>query len=91
MEIAKRRSGFLRDHQHRFSVRAVRQQVEWDASRLVAAGTAWAVPSAIFSLVGPYAATLPLVEVWTPASRALQVAVGTVDHAGRDRLVVLRS
>ncbi|MEM9073101.1 MAG: hypothetical protein AAGE52_31645 [Myxococcota bacterium] len=90
-DITRRRSTFLEEHQARFPIRAIHHATEWEDRRLVFAGEHWNVPRGVLALAGPYDATLPTVDVWMPANRALRVAVGTVDRAGRDRLLILRS
>lgn len=89
-EIHRRRHGFLEQHSARFPVEVVRRSIHWASGALVLGDREWEAPAGLEALKSPYASELD-VNVWLPRSSRLHVAVGTVLHAGRDRLVVLRS
>ena len=88
-EIRRRRHEFLQTHDARFPIEAMRRSTHWASGALVVGDREWSVPSGLSALMSPYANELD-VDVWLPRSRSLRVALGTVLHAGRDRLVVLR-
>lgn len=88
-EIGRRRHEYLQQHAARFPIEAMRRSTHWASGALVVGDREWSVPSGLAALKSPYANELD-VDVWLPRSASLRVAVGTVVHAGRDRLVVLR-
>lgn len=88
-EIRRRRHEYLQSHAERFPIEAMRRSTHWASGSLVLGDREWSVPTGLSSLMSPYANELD-VDVWLPRSATLRVAIGTVLHAGRDRLVVLR-
>ena len=89
-EIQRRRQDYLREHGTQFPVEVVHRTTQWASGEIVVGDLAWTPPAGLAALMSPYDNQLD-VDVWLPRSRTLRVAVGTVLHAGRDRLVVLRN
>ena len=88
--IRRRRGRYLRAHAEAFPFRAVRRDAAWEGERLRVGGLELAVPRALIRYAAPYSEEPPEVQVWVAEEAAPRVlAVGTVERAGRDRLVVL--